>query len=218
MYSEQIEELIDAILEDGQITEKERSVLHKRAIAEGIDPDEVDVIIDARLAKMRMAQQQVPPAVPPIHRENSTNVKYGEVRKCPYCGTTINDIAFKCEECGHVFVGVGANSSREKLSQIIQNITERHSQKSPLSKFWNYSEDEEISKAIVNFPVPNTKEDLLEFTIFLQPLATVKFFSNSYDPDLTPAYKAKYKECVAKAKIFFRDDPQFQELLGIKPK
>lgn len=52
MFSEELEILIDAALADGVITEKERLILHKRAQAEGIDVDELDIIIDSRLVKM----------------------------------------------------------------------------------------------------------------------------------------------------------------------
>ena len=49
MYSKELEEIIEADLADGEITEKERAVLHKRAIAEGVDPDELDVVIEGRV-------------------------------------------------------------------------------------------------------------------------------------------------------------------------
>lgn len=52
MFSEELEMLIGAALADGQITDKERAVLHKRALAEGMDPDEFDMILDARLSKV----------------------------------------------------------------------------------------------------------------------------------------------------------------------
>ena len=51
MYSEQLDNLIQSIIADGQITEKERAVLHKRAEAEGVDVDEVDVYVDGLLNK-----------------------------------------------------------------------------------------------------------------------------------------------------------------------
>ena len=53
MFSKELEEVIEAALADGALTDKERAVLHKRAQAEGVDPDELDVVIDGRLAKMK---------------------------------------------------------------------------------------------------------------------------------------------------------------------
>lgn len=58
MYSEQIEELIKSIIADGVITKKERSVLHKRAAAEGIDEDEIDVYIEGLIAQTKSETSQ----------------------------------------------------------------------------------------------------------------------------------------------------------------
>ena len=58
MYSEQIEELIKSIIADGVITKKERSVLHKRAAAEGIDEDEIDVYIEGLMSQMKSDTSQ----------------------------------------------------------------------------------------------------------------------------------------------------------------
>ena len=49
LYGEKIKALINAALVDGEITDKERSVLMKRAKEEGIDPDEFEMVLDARL-------------------------------------------------------------------------------------------------------------------------------------------------------------------------
>ena len=51
MYSQQLETLIQSIIADGEISEKERKVLHNRAEAEGIDIDEIDVYVDGLINK-----------------------------------------------------------------------------------------------------------------------------------------------------------------------
>ncbi len=53
MYTEQLEQLIKSVIADGVITEKERTVLHKRAVAEGIDEDEIDVYVDGLISQMK---------------------------------------------------------------------------------------------------------------------------------------------------------------------
>ena len=52
MYSEQLEALIKSIVADGKITEKERSVLHKKAAEEDVDADEIDVYVEGMIAQM----------------------------------------------------------------------------------------------------------------------------------------------------------------------
>ena len=51
MYSEKLEQLIQMAIADGVMTEKERSVLHKKAAAEGVDEDEIDLYIDGLLTQ-----------------------------------------------------------------------------------------------------------------------------------------------------------------------
>ena len=53
MYSKELEAIIEAALADGVLTDKEREVLHRRAAQEGVDADELDVIIEGKLAKMK---------------------------------------------------------------------------------------------------------------------------------------------------------------------
>ena len=54
--SERIENLIEAALEDGVLTDKEREVILHRAEREGENVDEVEMILEARLAKRNSKQ------------------------------------------------------------------------------------------------------------------------------------------------------------------
>lgn len=56
MFSERLEFLIHNAIEDGQITEKERNVIIRRAQAEGEDLDEVDIYIQSLLQKQKMGE------------------------------------------------------------------------------------------------------------------------------------------------------------------
>ena len=54
LYDSQLEKLIDLALMDGVLTDKERQILIKKATQLGIDPDEFEMVLDARLyAKKR---------------------------------------------------------------------------------------------------------------------------------------------------------------------
>jgi membrane-bound ClpP family serine protease len=57
MYSEKLEKLIEHALADGVLMEKEKQVLLKNAEAEGVDPDEFEMVLEARLYEK--TQQQV---------------------------------------------------------------------------------------------------------------------------------------------------------------
>ena len=106
MYNEQLEELIDAALEDGVLTEKEKQVLFKRAQSMGIDLDEFEMVLDARLVKRNKAEHNAK-----IESSAPKSDKYGDVKKCPACGAMIEAFTASCPECGHEFANIAANSS-----------------------------------------------------------------------------------------------------------
>lgn len=54
------DQLLDAALADGVVTDKERAIIIKKAVAQGYDPDEVEMMIDGRLAKTERKQQPQP--------------------------------------------------------------------------------------------------------------------------------------------------------------
>lgn len=216
MFSKELEELIEAAVADGVITEKTRAVLHKRAQAEGVDPDELDVVIDGRLSKMKKEAT--------LHAATQTasanNSKYGVVRKCPNCGAPIAAGSVKCTECGFEFVGIEANNSVSKLSKMLQEIESSSESRNGWSEYRNLmfgtgKRVNQIRSTITNFPVPTTKEDLLEFILFLQPKSIPPKFGTTSDPaqqQLYSVYKSKYDECIGKAQLLFANDPMFQPL------
>lgn len=48
-YSDNLEELISMAVADGKITDKEKRALLRRAMEEGIDPDEFEMVLESRL-------------------------------------------------------------------------------------------------------------------------------------------------------------------------
>ena len=55
LFSERLEALISSALQDGVLTDQEIAVLKKRAEKEGEDWDEVEMIINSRLAEIKKA-------------------------------------------------------------------------------------------------------------------------------------------------------------------
>lgn len=103
MFSKELEEFIDSTLADGVLTDKERNVLHKRAQAEGVDPDELDVYIDGLLVKLHVQRQ---------------NAK-AQVRKCPACGDIIPALSNVCPSCGEI-VNYKSNDDLKKSLETLQ--------------------------------------------------------------------------------------------------
>lgn len=218
MFSKELEEVIEAALADGVLTDKERAVLHKRAQAEGVDPDELDIVIDGRLAKMKRQEDWLRPAPP----KEATNQKYGNVLKCPSCGAQVVGGSALCPECGYAFSNVGANSSYEKLSAKLEAIEVAYRDKSSISipLYGVSNKVKEMANVIRMFPVPNTRADLLEFLASMSAQISSMEQAQSMQvfevQMMRNAYEAKYKECVNKARISFANDPDFAPYLQKK--
>lgn len=209
MYDEKLEELINIALADGEITEKEKQILFKKAEELGIDLDEFEMVLNARLAKAQKAQTGTKT------QSASKSDKMGEVKKCPSCGAIIQSYMGECSECGYALENLQANSSSQRLAEKLEEIEKSRTVNKDDED--NDEEDERIANAkteiIRSFPIPNTKADLLEFILSLKSKITSKFFPSDNDP-CNDAYKAKCTECINKAKILFPNDPMLKEAIA----
>ena len=185
MLTPELEQLIQYALADGVLTDKERAVLMKKAEAAGVDLDEFEMILEAKLHEAKKA------AAP------KASNKEGEVRKCPHCGARVRSFRTTCEECGYEFRNAEAVKSAAVLFEQIKSLemektrelalhennknkqleafggvysSERRKERDDLTRRLN-----ESGKAIVKkfseakasliklYAVPNTNQDLLEF-------------------------------------------------------
>ena len=149
MFSEELNKLIEASLVDGVITDQERTVIRKRALLEGVDPDEVDLMLDAEIQKIRQKQEEA----------------VAKVKKCPACGEIIPAMSVICPSCGYEFRDIEANSSVKNLFSMVNEIYSSNEKDS--------AKEERLKMVINNFPVPNTKEDILEFLFLAVPNAKI---------------------------------------------
>lgn len=148
------------------------------------------------------------------------------MRKCPSCGALVPALAVSCAECGHEFSGIEASSSAQLLSKKIEEIKKNASEKkaalvsSAQKQDKNFfkelllSNDEEclenidedvasqIDALIASFPIPNAKNDLFDFILFLK---------NNIE---TESYKRKLNECIERATYLFPTDPLFTKVIA----
>lgn len=115
MFTPELEQLIQYALADGELTDRERSVLLRKAQEAGVDMEEFEMVLDARVHEMKKATNA-------STLTNKPNSKHGEVRKCPACGAMISAFTTKCSECGFEFNNVEASKSANTLFEKLQNL------------------------------------------------------------------------------------------------
>lgn len=213
MYNEKIEGLIKAALADGVLTEKEKQILFKRAEAEGIDLDEFEMVLDARLVEIEKEKTQ---------KAAPKSDKFGDVRKCPACGAIVSAGMASCKECGYAFTGINSASSLQQLYNELKEADQRdYKLKLGISALFDGELEVQKKKAVAkatiikNFPVPNAKSDLIELMSGIQlqanPKASKTYVSTlTGDEDLGLAYWFLYAKCINLAKSSFPKDPAFQ--------
>jgi hypothetical protein len=100
MHSE-IEKLINLALVDGQITEKERNLILKKATDLGVDTIELEMYIEAKKH---------------LHERNIL----GSQIKCPSCGNKLSGLLKTCP-CGYVF-NTGSIQESKSLESAIETL------------------------------------------------------------------------------------------------
>jgi hypothetical protein len=77
MYNEELEKLIEMALMDGELTEKEKQILFKKAEKFGVDLDQFEMVLDAKLyEKTKSVNQEKQETSAP------KSDKFGDVKKC----------------------------------------------------------------------------------------------------------------------------------------
>lgn len=218
MYNEQIEALISAALADGMLTEKEKQILFKKAQAQGIDLDEFEMVLDARLVELEKAEKAKAAAAAP--KSN----KLGDVKKCPNCGAIVQSYLGACPECGYGFEDLSANLTSRTLAEKLEKTTNEWDNKistqSKVSdgtdeskdKVWELKKQKEkaLAQLIMTTPLPTTKADLFEFMTMTQ----AAFLSKSTPYHSADAYYTKYQEAMLKAKSLFAKDDIFIAMIN----
>lgn len=151
MFSKELENLIQATLEDGVLEEYEKTALVKRAQAEGVDLAELEIYINSLLQKRQRELRK---------RKSEQDEKYRKEKKeafgrvCPNCGKQVPPMTLRCD-CGYEFTNQKKVSSSSLLAEKIEKI---------LAGEGDEKEKNDLIVETINFhPVPNSKEDILEF-------------------------------------------------------
>ena len=247
MYNEQLEKLIEMALMDGELTEKEKQILFKKAEAFGVDLDEFEMVLEAKLFEKQQSNKKAETPVAAAPKSD----KFGDVKKCPACGAMVQSFQTKCSDCGHEFSNIEANASIHKLLKMLDEVESQRKDDdgmNPLKAFGGLMAkgmgmggvgdkvNNRKKDIIRNFPIPNTKEDILEFLSLALPNARKagNFFTsgafnspanerNKLHNEFVPIWHAKCEQIIMKAKFSMKEDKktleeimQYAKELGIK--
>ncbi|MCD7741763.1 MAG: zinc ribbon domain-containing protein [Ruminococcus sp.] len=122
----------------------------------------------------------------------------GDIHKCPNCGEIVTAFSAFCTTCGYeIRNGTSSSSVKEfalRISQIpnTSNITAK-------------------ADFVSNYPVPNTREDLMEFMLLIKSHVNDKS-DLDFDIVMLKAWKSKLEQIYEKAKICMKDDARFDEI------
>jgi hypothetical protein len=111
MFNEKLDKLIEMALMDGVVTDKEREVLFKKAQEMGVDLDEFEMVLDAKLVEKQ--------------KQGAPTQKKDNVIKCPSCNDIIPALSRVCPSCEYVLDSRKQSSGSEKgLEDLINDIEE----------------------------------------------------------------------------------------------
>ena len=167
MFSQELENLIHATLEDGILEENEKAALVKRAQREGVDLDELEIYINSLLQKRQRELNEKKDALEKKY-EKEKKEAFGQV--CPNCGKQVPPLTLKCD-CGYEFTKSKTASSMQVLSEKLNAVSLTRDEIKEIDdaadgekegKRSKYLTDKKI-EIITTFPVPNTKEDIIDF-------------------------------------------------------
>lgn len=148
-----------------------------------------------------------------VKQPERKTVYTGEIQKCPNCGEVLDSFVSTCPSCGMEMRGVKAINSVEELSKQLRKIDEADVKKG----FWNNLNNtlngksvedikrEEKANIIRNFPVPNTREDIIEFMI----LASSNIQNNGENVE---AWQSKENQVYEKASLLFGNTTEFTRI------
>jgi hypothetical protein len=185
----EIEKLIDLAIADGQITEKERNVILKKAAEFGVDIDEVEMVLDGKLHQLE--------ANKPKEKE-----KVGNIKTCPACGSSVKTMDLNCRDCNHEFSSIVENYSIIQLMEKMQKVN-----------IDNYEDKDNYYKKIASIIkssiIPNTANDIYEFGI--KAVSEIDSQLNHWREDST-AWKNKAEDCILKLRIIETKDSRYAQL------
>lgn len=175
---------------------------------------------------------QTSPPIPPTKNVSATSPNQrqqeyaGTVLKCSNCGCAITQTTAICPECGMRITGLSAVSSVQQLSNQLMEIENAKNKGIGMFGFTSQNAKSnaksQVLMLIKTFPIPNTVDDVLEFTLLANANIDVRLSkrgfwgkSSTEEAEVSNAWVSKMQQAYQKAEIAFSNDPVFKQIQKI---
>ena len=128
------------------------------------------------------------------------------IKRCPACGEIVDKNAVICPSCGYGIRDV-ADGSIALLSQKLDLIESKRPQKRKKDEKGTISATDERKISLIrSWPIPNNKDDLIEFAAMASGncIAPPNMYRTAEDA-LADAWRSKFDQAYAKAEHLFGD-------------
>jgi hypothetical protein len=203
--------LIDAVIRDGSISDKERGVILARGQELGYSQAEIEIILESRLSSASERSQTT-----------VSFMQMASVEKCPKCGKDREPFLLQCL-CKHWFSTARPNSTLGVFYQEMQVLDEHPGSgihgNGNLNENVGSESNRSVSRRaslIAGIQIPNTKEDVLEIIALAVSQAEMPIDSDHVADSITlrNAWIAKGRQALAKASIFLNNEDDIKEFLS----
>lgn len=156
--------------------------------------------------------------VDPVSEEGPESIpepspRESQIKHCPACGEIVGLNDFVCGACGHELRRVTDGSINELYCRLEALEAGRSNDESKNADGVSRT-DALKANAIRYFPIPNTKQDLLEFLVMAK--ANSQEGDKEYEEVVLDAWKSKFDQAYDKAEALFGEDEDFSKFEKIR--
>lgn len=158
----------------------------------------------------------------------------GVIHKCPNCGEVMESFQTTCPACGMEIRGTRSTSSVREFAAKLEDVAaqkmpsyeekksvmkmifgkdfkEENEAEEALKRFES-QKNQEMATLIINYAVPNTKEDIREFMLLAASNINV---DKGIDDDVTKAWISKLDQVYQRAEMSLGTQPEFIQIQTI---
>lgn len=146
--------------------------------------------------------------------ESGSEAREREVKRCPACGEIVGEHDYLCAACGYELQCASEGSIKD-LYKRLEAIESTRPKNGLMDQDGYTATDKKLASAIRNFPIPNTKEDLIEFLVMANSNSNWDDVNAKSRP-VPSAWRSKFDQAFSKFEISYRDSSEFQRFKDMK--